>query len=223
MSTEIIVSIISAIAIITASIIAYRKDVRLKVMEIENRQMKTQISDKDDILTEANIKVNILDKLANFGVFQEIKASVDRIFENTKADRFLIIFALNGTRDFRTVSVVFEQHQHPRFEINAIVRYRDVQIDNGFRKLLRNAEDQGEVVLDTSTMPNQLLKDFYTIEQITHCKFKFIMRKHMDAKNDMVMFSSIATHEPDPFDNLESAIIKTEFEGSIMRIIKNYL
>jgi hypothetical protein len=217
------VAIIGGISLIVTGLIAYIKDLQLKRFEIENKEMKSQLAETDDILTEANIKINILDKLGNFGVFNEIRTSVDRIFSETRADRFLILFALNGKKDFRTVSVVFEQHKHPELKVNAIIRYRDVQVDDEYRRLLKNVETFNQVTLDTETMPNQLLKDFYTIEQVSHSLIKFLHRKAMDKDNDMVMFCSIATHESDTFDNLEKAIIKTELEGTITRVIKDYI
>lgn len=223
MNTEVIVAIISALALIITGVIAYKKDIRIKKIEIENKEMKSQLTSGDDILTESNIKITILDKLANFAIFNQIKTSADRMFKETKADQFLILFALNGKRDFRTVSVVFEQHQHPKWAVNSIIRYRDVQIDDDYRRLLKNVEAFGEVDVDISTMPNQLLKDFYLIEHVKHAKIKFLHRKSLDESNDMVMFSSIATHENEAFNNLESAIIKTEFEGTISHVIKNYI
>jgi hypothetical protein len=223
MSPEIIASIIGGISLIIAGIIAYLKDARFKKLTIENKEIKLQLNDSTINLTDANIKIALLDKLGNFVVFNEIRQSVDRIFENTSADRFLVLFAINGTRSFKTVSVIFEQHKHPDLKINAIIRYRDVQIDDEYRRLLRNVEEYTEIDLDVTSMPNQLLKDFYTIEQVTHSKVKFLHRKHVDEKNDIVMYCSIAKHSPDPFDNLENAIIKTEIEGCIQRVITEYI
>ena len=223
MSTEIIVATIGGASIIISGLIAYVKDLQIKRIEIENKEMKSRLELNDDIATEANIKINILDKLGNLIVFNEIRASVDRIFESTHATRFLILFAVNGTREFRTISVVFEQHKDPQLKVNAIVRYRDIQIDDEYRRLLKNVESFGSVDLDVDTMPNQLLKDFYTIEQVTHSQMKFLNRKHIDEYNDLVMFCSIATHEQKRFDNLDNAIINSELDSTIKRVIKEYM
>ena len=223
MSPEIIASIIGGISLIIAGIIAYFKDSRIKRVEIENREMKSQLADNAELAENANININLLDKLGNFIVFNEIRSSVDRIFENTQADRFLILFTINGKREYRTISVVYEQHKHPQLKINAIIRYRDVQIDDQYRRLLRNVEQLGEVDLNVDTMPNQLLKDFYTIEQVMHSKVKFIHKKSLPNEKNLVMYCSIATHLPKPFDDLENAIIKTEIEGSIAHVLKEYI
>ena len=223
MTTEIIVAVIGAIALITSGIITYFKDLRIKKIEIENKQMKSLIESAEQSVEDANIKINILNKLGNFFVFNEIRSSIDRIFENIKADRFLILIALNGKKDFRTMSVVFEQHKHPELKINAIVRYRDILIDVPYKILLKNVENWGEVNLNIDTMPNQLLKDFYTIEQVQHSKLIFLHRKHLDSDNDMVVYCSAATHLPEKFNNIESTIIKTEIDSSIRRTIIEYI
>lgn len=223
MGTEITVAIISGIAVIIAGIITYYKDLRIKQIEIENREMKARIADENDIINEVNIKIHILDKLANFAVFSEIRSSVDRMFSETKADRFLLLFAINGKKDFRTVSVIFEQHKHPQLKVNAIIRYRDIQIDDEYRRLLKNVEALDEINLNIETMPNQLLRDFYIIERVSYSKLKFLHRKTIDETSDIVMFASIATHEHEPFDNLDNAIIKSEIEGTVIHVIKQYI
>ena len=141
---------------------------------------------------------------------------MDRIFQETKADRFLILIAKNGITDFRIVNVVFEQHKNKQFRINAIARYRNVQIDDEYKAMLKEAEFRGYVELDTSKMKPSLLRDFYALEGVTHSKIRHLARKPIDEGNDFLIFSSLATHEIDKFTELELAFIKTQYEGIIM-------
>jgi len=130
---------------------------------------------------------------------------------------------MNGQTDFRVISVIFEQHKNKKWKVNAIIRYRDVEIDNQFRQTLKDSERYGCVDFNVSTMKPQLLKDFYIIEKVKHSKFRFLHRQSIDTKNDVVIYSSIATHEDEPFTHIEETIIKTEYEGSIIHTIKTYI
>ena len=211
----IIVSIIGAIATITVSVLLYRKDLRLKEMEIETAIQK-------EASNQQSIKITALDKLLDFTSFNTIRNSVDSIFENTKADRFMILIAVNGKTDFNVVSVIFEQHKTSKWKVNAIIRYRDVNIDDKFRQLLKDVEYNGELDVKVDDMKPQLLKNFYIIEKLKHVKFKFLHRESVDEDNDVIIYSTVSTHLSTPFTKIENAIIKTEYEGTIIHTIKEY-
>ena len=155
-------------------------------------------------------------------MFNEIKNSVDRIFQKTRADRFLILFSMNGTRELRAVSIAFEIHREPKSS-NAIVRYRDVEIDENYRDLIHKIEKQGSVDLLREEMEPQILKDFFTIEGINTIKLTFIERKHLDSENDVVIFGTLAAEERGGWTELETAIINTEYEGTLKPIIRAFL
>lgn len=215
MDSTIFVSIIGAIATITVSILLYRKDIKIKKMEIETTRER-------ETAKHQSIKINALDKLLDFTSFNLIRNSVDRIFEHTKADRFMILIAVNGKTDFNVVSVIFEQHKTAKWRVNAIIRYRDVNIDDAYRQLLKDVEYSGSVLLKVDEMKPQLLKDFYVVEKVKHSLIKFLHREHIDDENDVVIYSSVSTHLSAPFTKIEKAIIKTEYEGTIIHTIKEY-
>jgi len=223
MDTTIIVALIGAVSVIVAAIIAYRKDTKIKELELEQETLQLDINKKNDIIKDRNFKVRVSDKLLDFQAFNQIKESVDRIFETTKADQFLILIAVNGKTDFRLVSVIFEQHKTSRYKVNAIIRYRDVEVDDEYRKLLKEVEHEGSVDLDVMKMKPQLLKDFYTIENVKHSKLRFLHREHLNDNNDIILYSSVVTHNKDKWTNLEDAIIKMEYEGSIIHTIKAFI
>jgi len=219
----IIISVIGALGVIIAAVVAYRKDVRVKQLESQLQLSIKEMEKRDIHSNERSLKLGALDRLLDFQSFNEIRDSVDRMFINTKADRFMIIIAMNGIHDFRIISVIFEQHKSSEWKVNAIIRYRDVEIDQAFKNLLKRVESEGIIDLKVSEMNPQLLKDFYTIEQVKYSKLRFLHREHIDDKNDVVIYSTIATHIDEPFTTLENAIIKTEYEGSILHTIKTYL
>jgi hypothetical protein len=223
METEIIVALISSAAVIIAAFIAYKKNDKIKRLQIDKEELQDSINQKNIIIKDREFKISTSDKILNFQAFNLIKDSVDRMFNQTKADRFLILIAVNGVRDFRMISVIFEQHKFSQYKVNAIIRYRDVEIDDAYRQLLRDVEHFGSVDLITDEMEPQLLKDFYTIENVKYSKMRFLHRHHLDAENDIVIYSSAATHKNEPWTHIENAIIKMEYEGSIIHTIREYI
>lgn len=223
MDTQIIVALIAGVAVIISAIITYKKDARVKILEVENDELHEDLHAKNNIIKDRNFKISVSDKLLDFAAFNQIKESVDRIFEKTKADQFLIMIAVNGKTNFRLISVIFEQHKTSKYKVNAIIRYRDVEIDDEYRALLKSVEHNGSIDLVVDDMKPQLLRDFYTIENIKHSKLRFLYREHLDENNDIVIYSSVSTHEKDSWTHLENAIIKMEYEGSVMHTIKEFI
>lgn len=223
MDTQILISIISAVAIIVVAIIAYRKAITIEKLKINAEKMRKELISKNLIIKDRQFKLSTLDKLLDFQAFNQIKDSVDRIFQNTKAEQFLLFIAVNGKTNFRMASVIFEQNKDTRYKINAIIRYRDVEIDDRYRKMLKDVETYGTIDLSTEEMTPQLLKNFYTIEKIKHSKLTFLHRESLDEDNDVVLFSSLATHRKEDWTALENTIIKTEYEGSILHTIKEFI
>lgn len=189
-----------------------KRRLEIEQLKLENEKLK---SEKE----ETEIKLNFLNRIMDLEFINKISESVNRIFDKTKAERFLILVAKNGKEEFRIVSVVFEAHKKAEFRINAIARYRNVHIDNEYRNMLKEAERYGVVQLETSKMPDSLLKDFYEMEGVTFSKVRFLARKPIDDNNDFLVYSSISTHEKTDFTKRGLTYIKTEFEGVIMPCI----
>ena len=223
MEAGIVIALISVSGVIVAATINYFKDIKVKRLEAKIKEAVQKAEDAELDSNERTLKLGALNRLLDFTSFNEIRDSVDRMFDRTKADRFMIIIAMNGTTDFRVISVIFEQHKNRKWKVNAIIRYRDVEIDERFKQTLKDAERYGCVDFETATMKPQLLKDFYIIEKVKHSKFRFLHRQSIDDKHDVVIYSSIATHEDEPFTSIEETIIKTEYEGSLRHTIKTYL
>lgn len=219
----IIVAIISGIVAIVIAVIAYLKEVKMKAMQAEIDRIKEEAKQRALDHEAQTIKLGALDRMMDFQSFQEIRDSVDRMFEHTKADRFMLLFAMNGTHDFRVVSVIFEQHKETKWKVNALIRYRNVEIDQEFRKILKDAESEGEMDYEVKNMNPQLLRDMWVLEKIKHAKVRFLHREKIDKHNDIVIFSTIATHEEESFTQLEDTYLKTEFEGSIVHTLQTYI
>lgn len=223
MDTVVIVAIISLGGLVFGGVLTYFREIKIKKMEKDLEERKLEAEERLVEQQEKMLKLGALDRLLDFTSFNEIRDSVDRMFAHTKADRFMIIIAMNGKTDFRVISVIFEQHKTEKWKVNAIIRYRDVEIDEEFKKMLKAVESEGEITYDVNDMRPQLLKNFYVIEKIKHSKLRFLHREKLDKHNDVVIYSTIATHEDLPFTQIENTIIKTEYEGSIIHTIKTYV
>ena len=209
--TEIIVSIISIAGVLVPAFLLHKREVGKIQLE-----MRKHISEKK----EYKIKTDVLDKVLEFSSFNMIKDAVDEIFEMTKADRFLILIAVNGKVDFNIVSVIFEQHKSNDYKVNAIARYRSLSIDEKYRLMLKNTEKNGTVCMVTSEMEDSLLKNIYEIEGVKFSSIRHILRSSVDDDNDILVYSSIATHVDRKFTKLEKTKIDIMYDSRIKPIIK---
>lgn len=234
MESGIIIAIIGAVATIIVSLIAVYKEVKvqqgtLKLIQSEEQCAKLQeeirqLQSEIRVLESSKLnqlRGNILDRLGELGIFNELKNSVERIFKYTKADRFFILFSLNGTHEMRTVAVAFELQKNLS-PTRAIIRYRDVEIDDEYRALLKQVERDGIVTLSRETMNPQILKDFYTLEGINSVKLIFIERRHLDEVRDVVIFGTVGAYDSGSWTDIDSAAINTEFQSSIKPIIRSF-
>lgn len=196
-----------------------------KKYNLEVERLEQEIKHFKNKELDACVRASFIDRIMDFPFFNSLADSVNRIFERTKADRFLLLIAKNGHTDFNIVNVVFEQHKSKKFKINAIARYKNVEIkkDPIYRKMLKRAEHEGVVCLETKTMEEGILKDFYLEEKVTFSRVRFLVRKPIDNKNDFIIYSSLSTHELKDFTRAESSYIKTQYEGTIIPSLKEVL
>lgn len=209
MAVEIIVAILGLIGTVFSSFYAYKqREGKIKL----KRELQTHI-----------VRSSIVDRVLNLSHLNTIRKGVNQIFQETKADRFLILIAVNGKSDFNIVSVVFEQH-NIKTDINAIARYRNVSIDDYYRKMLKDAERYGVVELDTHNMPiDSLLKNIYDIEDVKYSNVRHLIRESIDDHNDIVIFSSIATHKNEPFNFIEKTFFMTQYDSVIIPSLKKMI
>lgn len=221
MDSELIGIIIGALATFVLGLIKYKTDKKKIALEIENLTLENQRlkSENEDV----RVKLQFLDRVLDLEFINQITTAVDRIFDETKADRFLILIAKNGKEDFNIVNVVFEQHKGNKYRINAIARYRNVHIDHLYKQMLKDAEFRGLIELETATMPRCILKSFYENEGIKFSKVRHLARKPIDDDNDFLMYSSLSTHQDSKFTDNELAFIKTQYEGIIMPALEKVI
>lgn len=166
---------------------------------------------------------SVLDRWLHLRHLGIIKQAVESIFRNTTADRFLILISYNGASPFRYVSAIYEEHRLAGYEISAVHRYKMILLDGPYNEMLKQAERSGPVHLKTETMPPSMLRDFYEMEGVKHSVIRFLMRWPVDDENDVVVFSSIASHGQHPFNHLEETYFKIAYESVVLPTLQRIM
>lgn len=206
MSNDIIIAAIAAIVTITGSIIIYKKDIKIKELDLNLVDSKTKN-------VKTSIKVSVLDNLLKMSVYSTISDAVTDIFLNTKVERFMIFIAVNGVSDFSVVSIIFERYKELSARTNALARYHNVKVDKPYKDMLKACERDGFVEVDSSELQPQILKDIYDMERIKHSIVSFVDRRKIDDFNYLIIFSSAATTLPFAFNNIDKLHIKNCVES----------
>lgn len=189
--------VLSLIGTIISSGIAAWAVVRSKKIEKENKELK-----------KSN---NALELLFDFNIFNNIVHHVNEAFKNTKADRYLTLYATNGKSDFRFVTAMFEHHkegEHTRLSMGAVSKYVKLETDNEYKRLLKEAEINGIAYLDVIEMEDCDLRNIYIAEKVFHSAVMFLNRIPMNDSNDLLLYCSLATHNINEYTQDEKLIIK---------------
>ena len=188
----------------------------LKAKKAENEAEKQKGNNE-----ELRVGFDSLQIVNDFMLLSIIMEKATLIFEDTTADRFLVLFAINGKRDFNYVNVICEQHKIDGFiqgSGEAQRRYKNVKIDNHYKGLLKNVISNGYEVIDAEKMAQSILKDYYTFEGVKHSVVKFLVRINKDPNNDIIMFCSVAKHTKDAFAENELNNIELYLNSGILDI-----
>lgn len=216
-SDAVIVSLIGLVGVLVPSYLTYKE-------KKKNREKEEKIKELEKELTEHTLRSNVVDRLLDITYLTQIRKAVENMFKGTKADRFLILIALNGKIDFNLVSVVFEQHKKPQGDVNAIARYRNLTIDSYYREMLKKTEKDTTCEFFVKDMPeDSLLKSIYEIEGVKYSKLRHLLRVPIDDNNDVVVFSSISTKQEKAFTNKEKTIFLTQYDSTIIPLLKKML
>src|SRR5690606_8543675 len=123
-----------------------------------------------------------------------ISDAVWEIFGKTKADRFLIKIARNGSKDPKYVDVMLDFFKYSEHKVDAVKIYKNVSIDALYKKMLKDSEFIGFVDLETKAMEAQIWKHYYESEKVNFVRIRPVIRMPIDDMNDFLVFTSVATH-----------------------------
>lgn len=117
-----------------------------------------------------------------------------QIFKTTSATRVLLLYAINGKRDFRYVTCVFESNRPEMAapQVSALSKIVDIEIDADYRTMIKQAELTGDYHHITR-FETGLLSQIYRAEGIESASVVFVSRCAIDPDNDVVVFTTVAS------------------------------
>lgn len=225
--TSLVSALIGGVLALTTAYFSFKQArVRYKT-ELTKSQRELKVLQKqmehERIINRHEVhKINFFNEIMNLTTYSKIKSAVDELFGNCHADRFLILIAVNGKHSFNTLSVVMEHHNRNE-RYSAIGKYHNIQIDNAYREMLHKVEQEDTVSLHTQQMSDCLLKSFYQMENIHYSEIMFLSRRTLDDDNDMVVYSSISTHEDKPFTRNQRTYINIVYQSKIIPAINKLM
>lgn len=121
--------------------------------------------------------------------FNNIQMAITNVFTNTAFDNFVIMTAMNGSRDFRFISALYEQHsERARISMGATGRYVKFEFDAHYREVLKRLEIAGELDFNVMEMQDSDLKNMFLADGVAGAKMVFVARAKMDEENDRIFF-----------------------------------
>lgn len=200
-----------------------RKGLEIKNLELENESLKVEIANKK-IQENVHVqKLNFYDDVIKLVFVNAIQDAVAEIFKNTSADRFLILIARNGKTDFKFADVILDFFENHSEKVDAVRIYTNVELDSQYKVMLKSTEAHGFFDLETASMPDQILKHFYQIEDVKFGRTMHVARLPIDENNDFLIYTSVAKHQNVAFTDMEKTYFDLIHNNSLRPNIKQLL
>lgn len=220
---EIWVQTISTVGLIITSAITILFNGKLKKLKADldqerdrNSELREQIKVSELLLI--NTQLDSLRDLRNARKIFRLEKAGRMLFRRTKADRFLVVVAFNGRSDFTYVTVIFQLGDG--IELDAVEVYNNLEIDKHYNEVLHRAERDGYYLFETEKEQDCLLKEIYEYEKVTHSVLRFVGREKINEEDDILTFTSTATHHENPFTLQELTQIHIVHNGFINSIVQ---
>lgn len=177
---DILVALTGAISAIVVAYLGYKSTI--------SKKTKHDISDSE--ITIENLK--------SFKQISQINSEVLECFARTSAERFLILL-FEKEKNNNYVTAVYELHKYNETATNMVYglvnKYIKLKLDSEYENMIREIREKGIKKYSTSSMPDGMLKKFYTYENVYHSNIYFLF----EFTNGNVLFYSIAKHKNEPF------------------------
>lgn len=207
-----------------------KQEQKLKILKIEQLELENNALriEQEGLKFNKSIneeKLSFYDDIVKLVIVNSIQDAVQNIFETTTADRILILTARNGKTDFKSADVIIDFYKNIKEKIDAVKIYTNVQLDDCYKKNLKDTEYYGFVDLETALMEVQILKHFYQTEGVKYSRILPIVRLPIDEKNDFLVYMSIAKHTENAFTDIEKTIFdlhnNNSIKPNIQKLLKN--
>lgn len=190
MPVELMTSVVALAGIVITTfgaVTVARMKKRQAVIEKENRQYKTEIRYRSDVLS---LKMEAAD-------WNRLQNAVQRLLERTPIDRFLILNAYNGENDPKWTTTI---HKIVSGQFR-VVDYFNFEIDGHYVDVLHKVRSGEEVLLDAAHLGDSILKRVYQSEGVKQSLWFMIREKRMsDSKTVSISYCSFSTHGDEKID-----------------------
>lgn len=191
MDPTIVVAIIGIIGTISVAIIN-------KYNSVKNNNKLLREKNK-----ELNSELTIIKVLIDNDFVNEFESIASNIFNNTKVDRIMFFYAVNGKKPFNVVTAFMEKRRY--YDVGTFKKYTKLPVDEEYKKMLRFIESEGFIYYNVKEMPDSLLKNIYNSpdENVKHSKISFINRRSLNDRDDVLLYVSCSTGVDIPFTEYE--------------------
>lgn len=168
-----------------------------------------------------------------FEQLTELNETINNLFNNTSADRFLLLISNHENEGYNWVSAIYEQHYNTTdpsskkdiaISIGATGRYVKLDMDTDYKMMVEEARKSSPVRLNISTMRDSMLKNIYLYERVTYSNIYFlydIVRRVKGKKQTTTLFCSIAKHGQNSFFPEDETYMKLIVDKIKNEIIPN--
>jgi len=200
---ELTIALISSISAILVAAINSYFSIKRKYNSLSAEHEKVAI-DRDKLIVE----LSAVTVLFHYRLLSVIEESVGEIFVNTKAKKFLILFAVNGKTHFNHVTACFERNKNPKSSY-ILRKYRRIRIDDEYKKILKQIELDSSVLLETAKLKESILKQMHSSynQDTKFVVLNFLRRMPIDTENDLLLYISVSTDEDEIFTDEELFVI----------------
>jgi hypothetical protein len=205
-----LVEIIGGLGSLALGIIARQKHSKLKKKSKENELLKNNIY---------QTKIQRVKELYDIQHFSVISLHIKELFRETPADRFTIMFIINGKVDFNFLTVLYDQAEDLDSDVGGISPYSRFLIDAEFRHSIHQLETDGYLFKKKPNWGMGRVGDYMDLEGLQSIWYSYVSRVAMDQFNDVVVFCSASSNQT-VFTRHEQNKIRLILDGKIIPEIR---
>lgn len=117
---------------------------------------------------------------------------IDRLIDETEIDRFLMLTAINGIEHPRETTAHFQKRERGQKKYE----YTEIQIDDHYRQLLKQAIQEGYVYFVVDDLPDGvLIKNIYLMEGVKSSMWILISVNDLGDGKKSITYASLSTHQ----------------------------
>lgn len=181
-----------AISVLTPILVAMiGGGVTVWISKIQHARKKLKKENEDLQQDKTDLSMGIEFDLQTFNWIHQ---TIQRVFEETNFDSFLVMTAMNGQREFRFVSAIYEQYSNSaKVSMGATGKYMRFEFDLQYREVIKSLETAGELDFLVWEMPESDLKNMFIADGVAESKLVFVARAKMNDNNDRIFFFVLTT------------------------------